>query len=549
METKLTNSNFSFLNSISDTYRVNSINCSTSGGGRAGGIALIWNHCNITVDIMDSDFNYFDVLISTATDPIKWRATGIYGYPQHHNKYLTCRLINDLSEYNTHSQWLIFGDFNLLLHNGEKMGGNMIDPNITTSFRNTLSHCDLQDLGFNGSKYTWTNKHPGEQLILARLDRFLANFEWINTFPHFKNNHLLRFKSDHSPILLTFSSSSPHRSGMQNQKVYRFEHVWTRNEQHLNKVREAWLTNQGNLATKLKSTLEHLHNWGHTLFGTLPRKIKQAQEELMTLNQIHGTTDLSQQIKEKEQELDMLLDGEEMWWKQRSRADWLQHGDKNTRFFHMKAIQRRKRNKISEIKDNQGTVWTDSADIERVLMDHFRTLFTKQDTQQIAQTVEVVKDRLNHDMKEHLSTNFTEEEVYKAIKDMKSMAAPGPDGLPALFYHTYWDIIGKDVILAALDVLNNNGDPSQFNHTHICLIPKIPNPISASDYRPISLCNVTLKIVTKTVANRLKSILPELISPNQSAFVQGRLITDNTIIAHEIFHFFTHSLLAHIFTK
>jgi DNA-binding transcriptional regulator GbsR (MarR family) len=157
----------------------------------------------------------------------------------------------------------------------------------------------------------------------------------------------------------------------------------------------------------------------------------------MTLNQIHGTTDLSQQIKEKEQELDMLLDGEEMWWKQRSRADWLQHGDKNTRFFHMKASQRRKRNKISEIKDNQGTVWTDSADIERVLMDHFRTLFTKQDTQQIAQTVEVVKDRLNHDMKEHLSTNFTEEEVYNAIKDMKSMAAPGPDGLPALFYHTY----------------------------------------------------------------------------------------------------------------
>jgi hypothetical protein len=102
METKLTHSNFSFLNSISDTYSVSSINCSTTGGGRAGGIALIWNHCNIIVDIMDSDFNYFDVLISTVSNPNKWRATGIYGYPQQHNKYLTCRLINDLSESNTH---------------------------------------------------------------------------------------------------------------------------------------------------------------------------------------------------------------------------------------------------------------------------------------------------------------------------------------------------------------------------------------------------------------------------------------------------------------
>jgi hypothetical protein len=100
---------------------------------------------------------------------------------------------------------------------------------------------------------------------------------------------------------------------MQTQKIYRFEQVWTRNEQHFNKVKEAWITNQGQLVTKLKNTLEHLHNWGHNLFGILPRKIKQAQEELMTLNQIHGTTDLSQQIKDKEQELDNLLDGEEMW--------------------------------------------------------------------------------------------------------------------------------------------------------------------------------------------------------------------------------------------
>jgi hypothetical protein len=107
----------------------------------------------------------------------------------------------------------------------------------------------------------------------------------------------------------------------------------------------------GNLTNKLQHTLTALHRWGQNIFGTLPRKIKHVQDELMNLNQIHGTQDLTQAIKEKEFELDKLLDGEEMWWKQRSRADWLQHGDKNTKFFHMKASQRKKRNTIKGIID------------------------------------------------------------------------------------------------------------------------------------------------------------------------------------------------------
>lgn len=75
------------------------------------------------------------------------------------------------------------------------------------------------------------------------------------------------------------------------------------------------------------------------------------------------------------------------------------------------------------------------------------------------------------------------------------------------------------------------------NRTHIVLIPKVMNPELISQYRPISLCNFSYKVFSKILANRLKPILPHLISFNQAAFVHGRQIQDNIVVAHEVFHF------------
>ena len=97
--------------------------------------------------------------------------------------------------------------------------------------------------------------------------------------------------------------------------------------------------------------------------------------------------------------------------------------------------------------------------------------------------------------------------------------------------------MGDDVIVFVLDVLNNGGDPSKINSTFLCLIPKIRKPKHTKDFRSISLCNVIFKLITKTIANRMKLILPLIVGDYQSAFVPGRLITDNGLIAFDIFHY------------
>ena len=163
-------------------------------------------------------------------------------------------------------------------------------------------------------------------------------------------------------------------------------------------------------------------------------------------------------------------------------------------------------------------------------------MFTAGTCDRVEECLNAVQQKITNDMKEILTMEYSVDEIKAALFQMGPTKAPGPDGMNALFYQKFWNIVGDDVVVAVLDFLNSGNMDPAVNYTHIILIPKIKSPEKMSDYRPISLCNVIYKIISKVLANKLKQILPQIISPTQSAFVPSRLITDNILVAYEYLH-------------
>lgn len=112
--------------------------------------------------------------------------------------------------------------------------------------------------------------------------------------------------------------------------------------------------------------------------------------------------------------------------------------------------------------------------------------------------------------------------------------APGPDSLPAFFYQQFWSIVKTDVINTILAFFHSGSLYTPLNHTFITLNPKVPFPKEVTYFRPIILCNVSYKIISKILVNRLKPLMNTLITPFQNAFIKGRNIFYNILIAHEI---------------
>ena len=178
----------------------------------------------------------------------------------------------------------------------------------------------------------------------------------------------------------------------------------------------------------------------------------------------------------------------------------------------------------------------DESEIANILVEHYQSLFTSSSPNLIEVALEATNMAVTHEMNQELIAPFRRDEVDMALHQMDPLKASGPDEMPPLFFQKFWPTIGDEVAKAVLFYLNTGSIPPSINRTFITLIPKEKSPVRVSNYRPIALCNILYKLISKVLANKLKKILHYVISESQSAFQSSKAITDNILVAFQTLH-------------
>ena len=254
---------------------------------------------------------------------------------------------------------------------------------------------------------------------------------------------------------------------------------------------------------------------------------------MKNMNLLH---DMAEEIQQLRREINETLIREEVMWKQRSRALWMRWGDHNMKFFHAMTTQRQRHNKIEGLWGADGAWHEEKEEVEQIILEYFSEIFSTSHPNIGEASLDAVKLRISTEMNNTLLAECKEAEIKSALNQMHPTKVPRSEGMPPIFYHKYWDVVEPNVINCVLDILNSGRMLRSLNETYICLIPKVKCPQKVTDFQPISLCNIIYKIVSKVLANRLKKILPEVISEKQSAFIPERQIIDNVLVAFEIMH-------------
>ncbi|XP_062100704.1 uncharacterized protein LOC133806603 [Humulus lupulus] len=502
-----------------------------------GRIIIAWNPNSFEVDIKGGTSQFIHCVLKPKKGH-RFSLTVVYAANDSRTRALLWRDLVNISE-GMKIPWIVGGDFNAVLNPEERLDyrGN---ANELIPFQTCVNSCGLEDVKYNGRFFTWNNKQDGKNRVYAKLDRFLATSEWIDTYSTSEVSFLPEGNFDHSPALLTVYPS------MQNiKKPFRYFNFWKNLNGFLDVVKQCWQEKVAGshmyqlvfLLKQLKSGLKNLNRQGR---GDVELQEKETYQQLLKIQQQlqldPRNSDLILAEKKYRTEFSVAHKNYIQYLSQKAKVDWIKSRDENTKLFHSSLKIRRQQNTIYSIRDQNGN-WVDNQEgVIKAFLEFYDSLLgSKIEGRTRVHKIFFKEGALiSPSQATWLIRDYTGEEVEVALNSIPNDKAPGPDGYNSAFFKDTWEIPGKEVKEVILSFLNTEKLLKEINATTVTLVPKATCPESVSDFRPIACCNVIYKIATKMICNRLRDILPDIISENQSCFVKGRKISHNIMICQDM---------------
>lgn len=335
------------------------------------------------------------------------------------------------------------GDFNEIIALDEKKGGSNSFTN--SGFGDWIQSNFMLDLGYLGSHFTWVRNRSNPLSLKSRLDRAVCNQEFRLLYPDGLITHLPRTTSDHSPILLsTFNTKAPDKA----LKPFKFQAMWMQHEGFVNFINQSWPKDNSCIISKASNMTSKMQIWNKEVFGNLFWKKRNIMARLKGIQKsldYKPNPFLNELNTKLQDDLNTIFQQEEVFWFQKSREKWLMQGDRNTSYFHLTTIVRRRRNRIEGLLDDNH-VWISSKEgLKSIVTNFFSSLFTDLGAVGIPTSWPKLFPTPNDYDIQNINALVSMEETKEALFGIGKLKAPGPDGLPAMFYQDFWDTYGYDI--------------------------------------------------------------------------------------------------------
>lgn len=400
-------------------------------------------------------------------------------------------------------------------------------------FQSAVTTCNLADLVSLGSEFTWINSQK-DNPIAKKLDRVLVNDAWISQYSQSYAQFEASGVSDHVRCRVLLDTLT-----MGKKRPFKFFNFLTDHPDFATVVAESWNSAEPLYHSrsalflfhrKLKQLKPAIRLLNKTRFGDIPLRAKEAFKNLSDMQEqalsVPNTTSFNSVAKALEV-WNHWACIEERFYVQKSRITWLGYGDQNTIFFHKIVQTRTSFNAIRKLILQNGEIITDPTAIKTAAATYFASFLGPPVSHEPTETLIDLPGLLEYRCPDHTAAllihPISEAEIKNVLFPMPSNKAPGPDGYPAEFYRAAWPIISRDFTVAVQSFFIYGFLPKGVNATTLALIPKVQGAETLKDFRPISCCNILYKVISKVLANRIKVLLPQLIEPNQCAFVSADL--------------------------